>query len=128
MKRIVDKPQDIYGMSRIGYSGNLEVYVNTDDGGNIPHFHVRDKDDWGKFHCCIKILSPEYFAHEGKEDKLNSKQRKDLYKFMNSKISNKKYADRFDNNWQLVCFLWDINNSSVEVPEDAEMPDYRFLK
>lgn len=128
MKRVVKSSQDIYGMSRIGYSGNLEVYVNTDDGGNIPHFHMRDKDNWDRFHCCIKILSPEYFVHEGKEDKLNSKQRKELCKFLNSKVTRSRYAESMDNNWQFICLLWNVNNSSVEVPDDAEMPDYRLLK
>ena len=127
MKKLIQSSQDIFGMSRAGYSGNLEVYVNTDDGGNIPHFHLRDKVDWDKFHSCIKILTPEYFEHAGKEDKLDSKQRKELSHFMNSSVSNKRYADKFDNNWQLVCFLWDINNSAFEIPEGAEMPDYRQL-
>ena len=29
-------------MARIGFTdGGFEIYVNTDDGGNIPHFHYR---------------------------------------------------------------------------------------
>ena len=128
MKRVITNSQEILGMARVGYSGKLEVYVNTNDGGNIPHFHLRDKTDWDKFHSCILILEPKYFEHENKEHKLNAKQRKELYTFMNSKIDNEKYADKFDNNWQLVCFLWEMNNSNAEIPADAKMPDYRQLR
>lgn len=128
MKRVIVNSQEILGMARVGYSGKLEVYVNTNDGGNIPHFHLRDRIDWDKFHSCILILEPEYFEHEGNEHKLNAKQRKELHAFMNSKIDNPKYADKFDNNWQLVCFLWDINNSDVEIPANAKMLDYRSLR
>ena len=128
MKRIIRSSEDIFGMARVGYSGDLEVYVNTNDGGNIPHFHLRDKNDWDRFHSCIKITTPEYLSHEGKEDVLNSKQRKELADFMNDRVSIGKYADKFDNNWQLVCFLWELNNSDAEIPEDATMPNYRDLR
>ena len=128
MKKLIRSSEEILGMARVGYSGDLEVYVNTNDGGYVPHFHLRDKNDWDSFHSCIKIESPEYFSHMGKEDVLNSKQRKDLYHFMNDSVSIKRYADKFENNWELVCFLWDLNNSNYEISEDATMPDYRNLK
>ena len=119
--------ENIYGMARVGFSGDLEVYVNTNDGGKIPHFHLRNSVDWKKFHTCIQITSAEYFLHEGKEDVLNSSQRKDLDEFMRSKVTLKKYKDKFDNNWELVCFLWDMNNSDVMIPDDAEQPNYLEL-
>lgn len=128
MKTYIKSKQEIYGMSRVGYCGELEVYVNTNDSGKIPHFHLRDDKEWDKFHTCIKICTPEYFLHEGKEDILNSSQRKELYEFMNSKVSLQKYKDKFDHNWELVCFLWDMNNSDVTIPEGLEMPDYRKLR
>lgn len=124
MYRLIKKYQDIEGMSRVGMIEDMEIYVNTDDGGNIPHFHIRDRKDWDKFHTCILITKPWYFLHEGKEDMLNSHQRKELDKFMKSKVSIARYADNFENNWKLICFLWDINNSGVQIPEDATMPDY----
>ena len=125
MKRYIH--QDIYAMARIGYVSNLEIYVNTNDGGKIPHFHVRDKDDWDKFHTCIEIERPEYFLHGNKQGILNSKQKIALDQFMRSKVILKKYADKFDNNWELVCFLWDMNNSDVTISDDAVQPDYTQL-
>ena len=130
MKRVIAQ-QDIYGMARIGEFKNsgvvYEVYVNTDDGGNIPHFHFRDKKDWDNFHTCIEIEQPRYFHHTGKEDCLNAAQRRSLNKFMSSPVTISKYANKFNNNWELVCFLWDLNNSNVSISEDAEQPDYTLL-
>lgn len=128
MKRYIRSTQDIYGMARVGFLGNLEIYVNTNDGGNIPHFHIRLQDDWDKFHSCIKITCAEYFPHEGKEDTLNAKQRKDLWRFMTGPVTLTKYKDKFSSNWELVCFLWDLNNSAVAIPEGIKCPDYRQLQ
>lgn len=44
-----------------------------------------------------------------------------------SKITNSKYSDRFENNWELVCFLWDMNNERNPVSEDISQPDYSEL-
>ena len=125
MKRMIR--QEVYGMARVGFIKHLEVYVNTDDGGEIPHFHLHDSKNWEKFHTCIKIESPEYFLHAGKEDVLNSKERKLLQEFMESPVSVSRYASKFGNNWELICFLWDTNNSTHMIAEDAEVPDYTQL-
>lgn len=54
--------QGVLGMARVGFTPDrYEVYVNTNDGGKIPHFHYRDANDWNRFHTCIKIDKPEYF-------------------------------------------------------------------
>ena len=115
-------------MARVGYADGYEIFVNTNDGGKIPHFHFRDGKEWDKFHTCIKITEPSYFHHEGKTDVLNSYQKKELQKFMTSKVSLPKYKDKFVNNWELVCFLWDMNNSDVSIPDDISQPDYTKLQ
>lgn len=127
MKKIIRSRQEIFGMARVGFINELEVYVNTNDSGKIPHFHLRNRSEWNKFHTCIEITKSEYFLHGSKQDTLNASQRADLDRFMKSKVSSKKYVNLFENNWQLVCFLWDINNSDVEIPEDVKMPDYNLL-
>ena len=117
--------KEIYGMARVGFtSDNYEIYVNTNDSGSVPYFHYRNANDWTKFHTCIEILNPKYFHHGNKNDTLNSKQIKQLHKFLISKVNIPKYEDKFKNNWELICFLWDINNSSVQIPDDATMPNY----
>lgn len=126
MKRVIRSSlQNIEAMARVGFtSDKYEVYVNTNDGGKIPHFHYRDANDWSKFHTCIRIDRPEYFHHEGKSDVLNSKQKKALQKFMKSKVSLDRYKDKFSNNWELICFMWDINNSDIQIDDNTQQPNY----
>ena len=126
MKRVLRSSlQNIEAMARVGFtSDRYEVYVNTNDGGKIPHFHYRDANDWSKFHTCIRIDGPEYFHHEGKSDVLNSKQKKALQKFMKSKVSLDRYKDKFSNNWELICFMWDINNSDIQIDDNTQQPNY----
>ncbi len=127
MKILKHSYTDITGMARAGFTkDNYEVYVNTDDGGNIPHFHYRLKSDWNKFHTCIRLDSPEYFHHNGKEDVLNSSQKKNLQKFLSSQVTLSRYKGKFENNFELLCFLWDINNSNVQ-SDDWDLPDYTTL-
>ncbi len=128
MKIVKNEKQNIYGMARAGYIDNLEIYVNTNDGGNIPHFHIRNTKEWNKFHTCIKIETAEYFHHTGKEDILNSKQRKELANFMKSNVQIDRYRNNFTNNYELICFLWDINNSTAMIDDNTVMPDYTKLK
>lgn len=126
--KIYRRKTDIYGMAAVGtVKGNYEIYVNTNDGGEHPHFHYRKKNNWNEFHTCIMIESAEYFHHNGKEDVLNSDQRKELVKFLNSKVTIARYSDKFINNWELICFLWDMNNSNRLIDDATEMPDYKML-
>ena len=76
-KDLGDK-EALYEMALIGPMTNvLEVFVNTNDGGYIPHFHIWDSSTRGsEFHTCIRYDCPEYFHHSGKEDTLNSREKK----------------------------------------------------
>lgn len=124
----VEGKEDIFGTTRVGYLYDcFQIFVDTDDCSNIPHFHYKDSVGWSTFHTCICIESATYFHHDGKEDVLNSKQRRELQEFMESPISLNRYKEKFSNNWELVCFLWNLNNSNVEV-SDCEQPDYTLLK
>lgn len=126
--KILSSKTDIMGMARIGHvDDKYEVYVNTDDGGSIPHFHFRDAKDWNKFHTCIYIEEPKYFHHTGKEDVLNSSLKKKLQEFMEQPVKLKRYKNVYSNNWELVCDMWDMNNSNVSISEDVLQPDYRNL-
>ena len=120
--------QNIEGMARIGFTpDNYEVYVDTDDGEKIPHFHYKLKTDWNKFHTCIQIEKPEYFHHTGKESVLNSKQIRLLTRFLKSPVALSQYAEKFSSNFELIIFLWNINNSDVIVDPEAKIPDYYQL-
>lgn len=111
-------------MANIGSIDNMLVaIIRMNDPGNIPHFHIVDKATLGRdFHTCVKIETPEYFHHEGKEGVLNSKQRKNLNDFLKNK------NDLGVTNWKYLVTTWNINNSNKNVDKDIEQPDYTKLK
>ena len=119
------REQVLLEMARIGFTDDgYEIYVHTDDPGNIPHFHYWDRKTKGdSFHTCIKLTKPEYFHHTGKEGILNSKQRKELIKFL------KEPSKVLDNltNFETVIAMWNLNNSKNKIPLDTSMPDYTKL-
>ena len=124
-KEINDNLQEpLLEMARIGFTNDsYEVYVNTDDPGDIPHFHYRKKGTW-EGHTCIRLDKPEYFQHGDKQATLNSKQKKELVNFLKSKPLK---AKRFDTNWEYLINEWNANNSNIEIAEDTKMPDYNKL-
>lgn len=126
VERYEDGTYSLTEMSRIGYTNDgFEIYINTDDGGNKPHFYYRQgKYPNFTFHTCIEIKNSSYFHHDGKEDVLNSRQRKDLVKFLKSKCKNPKY----ETNWEKILYDWNDNNSNINVDVEQDMPNYLELK
>jgi hypothetical protein len=110
-------------MASIGNIDNtLCVVIRMNDAGNIPHFHIMDKSTLGKkFHTCVKIETPEYFHHPGKVDVLNIKQRKSLVEFLKS-------SHRNGTKWEMLVDLWNINNSTIKVDDNIDMPDYTNIR
>ena len=116
MKRLIRRNHSIYAMSRIGYiDPSTEARIYTDDSGQIPHMHIYGD----KLDCCVKLDSPKYFPHGHHKSKLNSKQVKELVDFLKSKNPVTKKT-----NWKTTIMLWNLNNSSVILPDDTKMPDY----
>lgn len=113
----------LFEMAQIGDLDNkLIIYVRSNEGGNIPHFHIVDKQTLGsKFHTCVKIENATYFHHTGKEDVLNSKQRKRLVDFLNSMTPLENTY------WEFLLLTWNINNSNRKVNINQKMPDYTNL-
>ena len=110
-------------MAKVGQlNDELVIYIWSNDGGNIPHFHIVDKATMGnEFHTCVKIMSAEYFHHTGKEDVLNSKQKKTLMKFF---TMSDKWGDNY---WDIVLQEWNRNSSKIEVDRNLPTPDYTKL-
>lgn len=112
-------------MARICYLGNLEVHVRTNDPGNIPYFHIWDRESNGEnFHTCIEIKAAKYFHHTGKEDKLNASQRKKLVK----KLRSKEAGSPFASIWDEIIYAWNKNNSDMKVSPKQSMPDYTNIE
>lgn len=114
-------------MARVGFMGNFDVIIHTDDMGFIPHFHIVDKATRGyEFNTCVRLENNQYFLHGSHKDKLNARQRKMLDEFMNAPHRNIHYR----NNYEYAVNLWNDNNSSsyVQLKEDGEgnviVPNY----
>ncbi len=109
-------------MATIGYVGKFKIIVWSNEGGNIPHFHIVDTSTLGRsFHTCVKIEVPEYFHHEGKTGTLNSSQRKALVDFL------KKPFDEDTSNWEYLIMTWNINGSGKRLSKKMPIPDYTKL-
>lgn len=130
------KPQrlePIFDMARVGFMDDgitYEVYVRTDDGGNIPHVHIWDKGIHGKkFETCVQLKTNTYFLHNGYTDTFNISQKKAFAQFMKSKPQNKRYATYYE----FAVDMWNANNSveNVEFKYDDKgdviIPDYTQL-
>lgn len=138
LKQLTDRPRRIFDMSRVGYltEFSFEVYIRTDDGGNIPHVHIWDTGTKGKkFSTCVKLTAPEYFPHGGRyKDVFNTKQKKAFAAFMRAQANLKaKWLGGQPTNYEYCCFLWNENNSNVNVEvqydenDNSIIPDYSLL-
>lgn len=124
-KILQEEYKNLTGIALIGYVKEVyEVYVNTDDIVDEPHFHIGLKNSCDKFHSCIKILSCEYFEHDGKKDKLNSRLSKALVAFLQDKDENE--PDK--THWQVLVTEWNRNNPNRKIDKGVEMPNYLDLK
>lgn len=125
------QPEYLLEMARIGFipvnsKKSIEVYVNTDDSGKIPHFHVRK---YGKNHnfdweTCIRYDKAEYFMHGKYEGKLPKGINKELDKMLRT-VDNRDRNKR--TYWQKAIDDWNDNNSDIELPLNLEQPDYTKL-
>lgn len=107
--------------------GGYLIYVNTDDEGNIPHFHCVDNNTRGKtFHTCIQIEKSQYFTHGNKQDKItSSRNRKALDTFLRQPFEKPKFNGT---NWEYIVMIWNMNNSSSQVDESLIQPDYTEIE
>ena len=123
----MENQYELHEISVVGDLGKYEIYVNTGDVGKVPHVHFQLKKGGNIFHTCILLLEADYFFHGESEDVLDYEQKKVFQIFMESPVTIPKYESKFNNNWELACCMWDINNTDVLIPDDAVMPNYGNL-
>lgn len=114
---------ELLEMAACGNTHGLYLVIWTNDGGWIPHFHVFNNPNPKKstFDACLKLETPEYFAHGGHTDILNKKQVKHIVELLKSE---KRPGLTW---WEYLIDTWNSNNSQAEIPYDMEMPDYLTL-
>lgn len=119
--------QALEEMARIGFinkenkprqESGLEVFVYTNDGGSIPHFHIKIQ---GEQDACVRFDSAKYFSHGSKTSKISSKSAKQL----DSMLRSVRRGD--ETYWEFAIDMWNTNNSKMEIPYDLIQPDYTKL-
>ena len=110
-------------MSEIGRFDEYKILVYGAEGP-ISHFHFESIKS--RKRGCIRLDKAEYFFHGKYQDKLNSKEIKNLIHFLNS--PHKFFGKSGYNNWQIICVYWGDNNLDFQVDIDSPMPDYNQLK
>lgn len=94
--------------------------------GPIPHFHFYVGGDM-KSGGCIRLDKPEYFNHGHYKEKINRRLKNHAIQWLHSKPKSKLGA-LFKNNWEAMCYMWEIGNPDHPLPDSLEIPDYRKLK
>ncbi len=103
----------------------IDVYKN--DPGYIPHFHFYEIDK--KINLCIQIQDNRYFEHDKYKGIISDKKtRKILNEFLHSIPTNQKYKNKFENNWCVIKFLWNLGNSKTKISDSVEVPNYTDIK
>lgn len=127
MKILSYAREDILGMSRIGYlnkEGNpkqkskFELYIYTDDAGKIPHMHIHID---GEHDACIMFDKAEYFIYGKNNNTVDINTAKMIDKLLRQPFNSKITY------WEYAIPMWNGNNSTMELPEDLEQPDYTKL-
>lgn len=106
--------------------GKFDIYTCSFYGeeGPVPHFHFYNvsKNIFG----CIRLDKPNYFIHGKHKAKLNSKGKKQLIEWLNSKETPfKKFMDKLTV-WEYICILWNENNPD-NIYNNDKIPNYENL-
>lgn len=110
-------------MAEVGRFSSYRVSIYGGEGP-IPHFHFYNKDP--NRGGCIRLDKPEYFVHGNHNEKLSSKERKNMIEWLQS--PHKSFGKYGLTNWHVICIYWDDNNQDYLFDKDAEMPDYILLR
>ena len=107
-------------------AGRFDTYRICVYGGEgpIPHFHFYKTTD-DSSGGCIRLDKPEYFDHGHHQAKMNSTIKNRAIEWLKS--TPKTRFGHFTNNWEAMCYMWDIGNPTHPTDPQLEMPDYTKL-
>lgn len=123
-ENLLEQKQQLYEMARIGVFGEYKIYVYGGER-DIAHFHFISRQTGAE--GCIKILTNEYYRHGGHNATLNSKERKELVRFLKSPFE----YNHAMTNYQAVCMIWNTCNERYLLHGNILgiiMPDYENMK
>lgn len=111
--------------------GKCFIEVFSDEGNNIPHFHIRNEaevnngSEKDRFHTCLYIFDNRYFTHKGKMDTFKKKQMEELNDWL--KKPNKRYGKI--TNWEAIRKIWiDLYDNGKYANYSGTQPDYTTIK
>ena len=113
---------------------SFEVELGENEGNNIPHLHLDNKEisEKKKKKTAIRLDMPYYFLHGDKTYKLNAKEKKLFYIWLNQKPKQiakgnvKADGTLPKNNWENLVTMW--NNYYPQAAVKYSMPDYLSLE
>jgi len=133
---IEDEDDEIFNGCLIG-SGTIspiggDLYVDTDDSGEIPHFHIRNfrfgTGNYYGFLTGIEFQKPAYFHQQRPTDVLDDEERQALSEFFSTVVEDRRrFREAGITVWDMACIMWNWNNPDNPLPDDLEIPDYTKL-
>ena len=119
--------------ARIGFFGHryeFEVYVVTDDEGQVPHIHIRDSTNLiNGLNTSVELYAARYLFHNGSNDRMEISVCEALEDFMNEPCRHPQFV----NNYEFAVTMWECNNStqcSIKLDENNKIvvPNYKNIK
>ena len=107
----------------LNIKGISMVIVHTNEGDNIPHFHIkRDNEN----DCCIMLNDDKYFNHGSNDSLLNKKEARELNNWLH-KLNSAKSGET---NFQVLGIMWNSNNlkSVVDINRDFDYSNITSYK
>lgn len=98
----------------------MQIHIVTDDGYEVPHFHVRDIGTNTDV-CCISLTEPKYTNHLPGLRNLLDSEANELADFMEQPAANIRWSDNFEK----TVDMWNANN--IQQTPDILCPNYRRL-
>ncbi len=105
---------------------DFEAFVGEFEGNNIPHFHLENKVR--KLKTAIRLDMPYYFLHGDKRYILNSKERKELVRWLSSKIETtiNVFKEIPKNNYENLLNMWN-NYHPDAISNKVPIASYNML-
>ena len=99
----------------LNIKGVTMVIVHTNEGNNIPHFHIKRS---GKHDCCIMLNENRFFNHGNNDSVLNKKEMKELDRWL-----REINITRNRTNFESLCDMWNESNHTTRANYDRDF-DY----
>ena len=126
MDEIEEEHGALLEMAEIGEFQSYKISVFTNEG-NIPHFHIYDKQTKRKI--CLQIGKADYFKHGKYQNELMRDERKTIQEWL-SLPNEDAWQDRREvsSNYREICIEWNRNNRDNRVDVNQPIPDYIHMR